>query len=107
MITNVSINHEFKLGDKVWIKAQIDKHKKCNSCKQNSGYHSTNKVVSGKVVKIRFNTALTSSPNSAGGVVTYDILIGKTIPAAATNYQCFSTEGKAKKSKSPVIVYGL
>lgn len=107
MITNVSINHSFKLGDKIWFKAQVDKHKKCNSCKQNSGYHSITKVVCGKITRIRFNTVLTSSPNSGGGTVSYDVVVNKNIPAALANHQGFSTKNKAKKSKSPVVVYGL
>ena len=107
MLTNVVINHKFKLGDKVWFKAQTESYKTCKTCNSQNQYQRKVKVISAKVTRIRSNIFLNSSPGPGGYNVTYDVVAGKKIPAVVSDIQCFKTKKEAEKSAGAVTVYGL
>ena len=107
MLTNIIVEHKFKLGDKIWLKAQSDIYKTCKTCKHSNNYIKIVKIISGKITRIRINSYL-GSPNKSEEHISYDIVFGKNnLTATAKDNQCFASKNEAKKSKSLVVVYGI
>ena len=105
MNTNLDVEHKYKLGDKVWIKATAEVYRTCKHCKGQSKYFKTIKTIRGEIAKISISSVLESKPNIAS-TVTY-LVKYKNSSTNAFEYQCFKTKKEANDSGVMVNFYGL
>lgn len=105
MITNISAEHKYKLGDKVWVKASYEAYKTCKSCKGQGKYEKVVKAIRCEITSINIRCTLQSKPGINTGV---DYMVKyKLASASAHEYQLSNSKKEAEGCINTTHFYGI